>query len=68
MSAVAILLSYGGTRKAIKTISHGRNVFRTLGRLQDRFLLIVQRKEAEATYSQHAIVHRFYYDQLSSRQ
>lgn len=68
MSAVATLLSYGGTREAVEALLYGRNVFRILRRLQDRYLLVVQRKNAESTYGQHALVRGFYYESLSKQE
>ena len=68
MTAVAALLGYAGTRDAIETILNGGNVWRTLRRLAERHLLIVQDGPAGREYGQHAIVRAFYYDLASLRQ
>lgn len=68
MSAVAVLLGYGGTRDAIETVLDGGNIRRVLRELCTRNLLTTNEGEAGKEYGQHAIVQAFYYDALSKRE
>ncbi|MEM7029307.1 MAG: tetratricopeptide repeat protein [Chloroflexota bacterium] len=68
MVAVAVLLGYPGSRDAIETIIGRRRTRRMLRELADRHLLVRHRGEDEDTYSAHAILRAFYYDQPSKRE
>jgi len=68
MSAVAVLLGYGGTRAVIETLLESKDTIgRTLHDLTNRFLLIVSDGVAEREYTLHAMVQDFYYNLLSRR-
>ncbi|MCL4860162.1 MAG: CHAT domain-containing protein [Caldilineaceae bacterium] len=68
MTALAILLGYGGTRDAIEAVLNGGNLFRTLRRLTERHLLFVRDGELGREYGQHAMFQAFYYEQTSVRE
>jgi ATP/maltotriose-dependent transcriptional regulator MalT len=68
MSAVAVLLSYPGTRDVIEAVLNAGSVMRTLRELSDRHLLIVSEGEAGREYIQHSMVQAFYYETLGRRQ
>ncbi len=68
ISAVAVLLGYPGTRRAIAAVLDGVNARRTLSDLARRNLLTSTEAESEREYSAHAIVRAFYYDSLGQRE
>ncbi|MBX0327051.1 CHAT domain-containing protein [Oscillochloris sp. ZM17-4] len=68
MKPVAALLEPGGTRGAIEALADGASVRRPLRSLSDRYLLVTQEAAAGKEYHQHAIVQRFYYEELGKRE
>lgn len=68
MRPIAALLEPGGTRPAIEALADGASVRRPLRELTDRHLLLTQEAAAGKEYRQHAIVQRFYYENLSTRE
>jgi DNA polymerase III delta prime subunit len=68
MSAVAVLMSYSGTRGAIESVLDGQNVRRTLRELRRRHLLNVREDEHGRNYKLNSLVRIFYYDMLSQRE
>ncbi|MEI6778535.1 MAG: tetratricopeptide repeat protein [Chloroflexales bacterium] len=68
MKPVAALLEPGGTRGAIEALADGVNVRRPLRSLSDRYLLLTQEAAEGKAYHQHAIVQRFYYEELGNRE
>jgi tetratricopeptide (TPR) repeat protein len=64
MKPMAALLEPGGTRGAIEAVADGASVRRPLRSLTDRYLLLTQAAAAGKEYRQHAIVQRFYYEEL----
>ncbi|NNJ09743.1 tetratricopeptide repeat protein [Chloroflexales bacterium ZM16-3] len=68
MKPVAALLEPGGTRGAIESLAEGANLRRPLRSLSDRYLLETQEAAAGKEYRQHAIVRRFYYEELGKRE
>jgi ATP/maltotriose-dependent transcriptional regulator MalT len=67
MSAIAVLMSYPGTRDAIETVLDGGSVRRVLSDLGHRHLLTVGLGEWGREYGLHAIVQTFYYGLLGRR-
>lgn len=68
MKPVAALLDPGGTRGAIEALADGASVRRPLRSLSDRYLLLTQETDAGKEYRQHAIVQKFYYEELGKRE
>ncbi len=67
MAAVATLLGYAGMRAAVEAAAEGGNLWRTLRRLAERHLLVVQEGPAGPEYRQHDLVRSFYYEMPSVR-
>ena len=68
MEAVAVLLGYGGTRDALEWMLGADQLWDTLQRLSERYLLTVTPGAWGVEYGQHAIVRAFYYQRASQRQ
>jgi hypothetical protein len=68
ITAVAVLLGYSGTRRAIEAVLDGRNVRRPLGELKRRHLLSVREDEEGQNYKLNSLVRAFYYDTLSRQE
>ncbi len=67
MSAVAVLLGYGGSRDAIEFILGIDDGWDLLTGLRDRYLLIATPGAGGVEYVQHAMLRSFYYQRLSQR-
>src|SRR5262249_39450488 len=65
MSAVAVLLGYGGSRDAIEFILGIDDGWDLLTGLRDRYLLIATPGAGGVEYVQHAMLRSFYYQRLS---
>ncbi|MBV7336265.1 tetratricopeptide repeat protein [Chloroflexi bacterium TSY] len=68
MGAIAVLGTYGGNRSLIEIVADGGSVRQALRELSNRHLLAVSIGDEGRTYSQHAIVQAFYYDNLGLRE
>ncbi|MEM7134307.1 MAG: tetratricopeptide repeat protein [Chloroflexota bacterium] len=68
MSCVALLGDRGGSRGAIEATLDGGSVLSPLRTLYERNLLSVVLGDEGREYSQHALVQKFYYDNLGKRE
>lgn len=68
MTAVAMLLSYPGTRSAIEAVADRGNLRRTLSMLCEHHLLTERLGPHGKEYSQHAIIQAFYYELPARRE
>lgn len=67
LEAIAVLLGYPGTRAAIEAVLDNGRIRRTLRSLCDRHLIAISGDEPDQTYTLHAIVRSFYYEELTQR-
>ncbi|MEM7803169.1 MAG: hypothetical protein AAF633_28520, partial [Chloroflexota bacterium] len=65
MGIIAIFLGYAGSYDAIASLFEAKGVRRSLRRLSDRQLLIINDGEYGKEYVQHSIVQAFYYDHFA---